>query len=77
MAFSPWPADDEHCDAIETILCMVDAEERWGEHDRALALVRELDSLGEHCQPEHDWRCEVSEPNVSECRMAPILMCSS
>jgi hypothetical protein len=39
-----WPEDPDHRDAIDTVLLMAEAADRWGEASRALEL---LDSMQE------------------------------
>jgi hypothetical protein len=39
-----WPADPDHREAIDTLLVMAEAEDRWGETRRALDL---LDNVAE------------------------------
>lgn len=34
-----WPADPGHREAIDTLLLMAEAEDRWGEQRRALDLL--------------------------------------
>jgi hypothetical protein len=34
-----WPADPDHREAIDTLLVMAEAEDRWGETRRALDLL--------------------------------------
>jgi len=34
-----WPADPGHREAIDTLLVMAEAEERWGEASRAVDLL--------------------------------------
>ena len=36
---SLWPADQDHREAIDTLLVMAESEQRWGESSRALDLL--------------------------------------
>jgi hypothetical protein len=40
-----WPADPGHCEAIETLLTMAEAEDRWGESRRALDLLDHVERI--------------------------------
>jgi hypothetical protein len=43
-----WPADPGHRDALETVLAMAAAEQRWGENHQALRLLDSVErSLGD------------------------------
>jgi len=55
-----WPIDPDHREAIDTLLVMAEAEDRWGEPRRALEfiacverLVGSLPAPYEHLR----WRC--------------------
>jgi hypothetical protein len=40
-----WPVDPEHRDAIDTMLTMAVAEDRWGETRRALKLLDDVEQI--------------------------------
>jgi hypothetical protein len=40
-----WPTDPGHCEAIDTLLVMAEAEDRWGEPDRALDLLEHVEQI--------------------------------
>jgi hypothetical protein len=40
-----WPSDAGHRDAIDTLLVMAEAEDRWGEPDRALDLLDHVERI--------------------------------
>jgi hypothetical protein len=40
-----WPADPEHRDAIDTLLVMAEAEDRWGERVRAADLLDSVEQI--------------------------------
>jgi hypothetical protein len=40
-----WPADPEHRDAIDTLLVMAEAENRWGERSRAVDLLDSVEQI--------------------------------
>ena len=40
-----WPADPEHREAIDTLLVMAEAEDRWGERARAAVLLDSVEQL--------------------------------
>jgi hypothetical protein len=40
-----WPADPEHREAIDTLLLMAAAEDRWGESRRALDLLDNVEQI--------------------------------
>jgi hypothetical protein len=40
-----WPADPEHCEAIDTLLVMAEAEDRWGERNRAVDLLDSVERI--------------------------------
>jgi hypothetical protein len=40
-----WPADPEHREAIDTILVMAEAEDRWGERSRAADLLDSVEQI--------------------------------
>jgi hypothetical protein len=40
-----WPADPEHRDAIDTLLVMAEAEDRWGERNRAADLLDSVERI--------------------------------
>ncbi|MGA2925891.1 MAG: hypothetical protein ABSG43_07830 [Solirubrobacteraceae bacterium] len=55
-----WPADPDHCEAIDTLLMMAESEDRWGEPRRALDLLDSVEQLvGTLPQPYRRlrWRC--------------------
>jgi hypothetical protein len=55
-----WPADPEHRDAIDTVLSMADAADRWGERDRALTLLDHVERMVgvlPHPYEQMRWRC--------------------
>jgi hypothetical protein len=40
-----WPADPDHRDAIDTLLVMAEAEDRWGEPRRAAHLLDNVERI--------------------------------
>ena len=40
-----WPADPEHREAIDTLLVMAEAEDRWGESVRAADLLDSVEQI--------------------------------
>jgi hypothetical protein len=40
-----WPADPGHREAIETLLLMAEAEDRWGEQRRAIDLLDNVERI--------------------------------
>ena len=40
-----WPTDPEHRDAIDTLLVMAEAEDRWGERRRAARLLDNVEQI--------------------------------
>ena len=47
-----WPADPGHRDAIDTLLVMAEAENRWGEPHRAINLLDNVERIvGDLPQP--------------------------
>jgi hypothetical protein len=40
-----WPADPEHREAIDTLLVMAEAEDRWGECTRAAELLDSVEEI--------------------------------
>lgn len=40
-----WPSDPEHCEAIDTLLVMAEAEDRWGERSRAADLLDSVERI--------------------------------
>jgi hypothetical protein len=40
-----WPADPEHRVAIDTLLVMAEAEDRWGERGRAVDLLDSVEQI--------------------------------
>ena len=40
-----WPADPDHREAIDTLLVMAAAEDRWGEARRALDLLDNVEQI--------------------------------
>jgi hypothetical protein len=40
-----WPADPEHREAIDTLLVMAEAEDRWGELRRAVDLLDSVEQI--------------------------------
>jgi hypothetical protein len=40
-----WPSDPEHREAIDTLLDMAEAEQRWGESARALDLLANVERI--------------------------------
>ena len=45
MLVNVWPADPEHRDAIDTVLEMAEAEDRWGEPRRAVDLLDNVERI--------------------------------
>jgi hypothetical protein len=55
-----WPVDAGHCEAIDTLLVMAEAEDRWGESRRAVDLLDNVEQIvGTLPQPYERmrWRC--------------------
>jgi hypothetical protein len=40
-----WPTDPGHCEAIDTLLVMAEAEDRWGERARAVDLLDSVERI--------------------------------
>ena len=40
-----WPADPEHREAIDTLLVMAEAEDRWGERAQAVDLLDSVEQI--------------------------------
>jgi hypothetical protein len=40
-----WPTDPGHCEAIDTLLVMAEAEDRWGESRRAIDLLDNVEQI--------------------------------
>ena len=40
-----WPADPDHREAIDTLLVMAEAEDRWGEQRWALELLENVERI--------------------------------
>jgi len=40
-----WPADPGHREAIDTLLVMAEAEDRWGEQRRAIDLLDNVEQI--------------------------------
>jgi hypothetical protein len=40
-----WPSDPDHREAIDTLLDMAEAEDRWGEPVRALDLLENVEQI--------------------------------
>jgi hypothetical protein len=40
-----WPTDPDHRDAIDTLLVMAEAEDRWGEQRRAAHLLDNAEQI--------------------------------
>jgi hypothetical protein len=40
-----WPGDPDHREAIDTLLVMAEAEDRWGEPDRAVELLEHVEQI--------------------------------
>ncbi len=40
-----WPADQGHREAIDTLLVMAEAEDRWGEPGRAIDLLDNVERI--------------------------------
>jgi hypothetical protein len=49
-----WPADPEHCDAIDTLLVMAAAEDRWGQPRRALDLLANVEQIVGTLPPDYE-----------------------
>jgi hypothetical protein len=46
VAHAPlWPADPDHREAIDTLLVMAEAEDRWGELRRAVDLLDSVEQI--------------------------------
>lgn len=50
-----WPEDPEHREAIETVLTMAEAEDRWGDDRRAVRLLGHVEAIV-GALPEHHQR---------------------
>jgi hypothetical protein len=58
-----WPVDPEHREAIDTLLVMAEAEDRWGESRRAIDLLDNVEQIvGTLPRPfeRMRWRCRGS-----------------
>jgi hypothetical protein len=56
-----WPVDPDHREAIDTLLVMAEAEDRWGETRRAIELLDNVEQIvGTLPQPYERirWRCQ-------------------
>jgi hypothetical protein len=40
-----WPSDPDHRDAIDTLLLMAEAEDRWGDPSRAVDLLENVERI--------------------------------
>jgi hypothetical protein len=40
-----WPADPDHREAIDTVLQMAESADRWGERDRAVTLLDNVEQI--------------------------------
>jgi hypothetical protein len=40
-----WPADPDHREAIDTLLAMAEAEDRWGNSPRAVNLLDNVEQI--------------------------------
>jgi hypothetical protein len=49
-----WPADQGHRDAIDTLLVMAEAEDRWGERHRALDLLANVEQIVGTLPPDYE-----------------------
>jgi hypothetical protein len=45
VGVSAWPADPEHREAIDTLLVMAEAEDRWGDGRRAVDLLDNVEQI--------------------------------
>jgi hypothetical protein len=55
-----WPEDPGHRDAIDTLLVMAAAEDRWGESRRAMRLLDQVECLAGALPRPYErirWRC--------------------
>jgi hypothetical protein len=55
-----WPADPGHRDAIDTLLVMAEAEDRWGNPRRALDLLTNVEQIMGSLPPAYErlrWQC--------------------
>jgi hypothetical protein len=55
-----WPADPGHRDAIDTLLVMAEAEDRWGDQRRALDLLTNVEQIMGTLPPAYErlrYRC--------------------
>lgn len=64
-----WPADPGHRDAIDTLLVMAEAEDRWGEPRRAVALLDNVERIVGTLPRSFErmrWRCRgvTSDPRL-------------
>jgi hypothetical protein len=56
-----WPADPGHREAVDTLLVMAEAEERWGESRRALELLDNVERIVGALPAPYQrmrWRCD-------------------
>jgi hypothetical protein len=62
-AYPPrWPADPDHREAIDTVLQMAESADRWGDRDRAVTLLDNVEQIvGELPRPFEQlrWRCRL------------------
>jgi hypothetical protein len=62
-----WPADEGHREAIDTLLVMAAAEDRWGEPRRALDLLDNVEQIvGKLPHPYERMRrrcCDTTNPS--------------
>jgi hypothetical protein len=64
-----WPEDPGHRDAIDTLLTMAEAEDRWGERRRAIDLLDSVERIVGTLPRRYErirWRCRdgAREPRI-------------
>jgi hypothetical protein len=45
LEHTSWPTDPGHREAIDTLLVMAEAEDRWGERERAVDLLDHVERI--------------------------------
>jgi hypothetical protein len=62
IAPTAWPADPDHREAIDTLLVMAEAEDRWGEQHRAVDLLDNVERIvGSLPKPYERLRCRCRD----------------
>jgi hypothetical protein len=63
-----WPSDPGHREAIDTLLLMAEAEDRWGETRRAVDLLDNVERIVGTLPREYDrmrTRCRLGEASAN------------